>query len=283
MAFRLFITDFDGTLLNDHRVISQRDLSTLALLREQGVVVVIATGRSLFSFERALLQMGLDRKRLPVDFLVFSTGAGILDLKTEEIIRRLSISRPETKQIIQYFNAQGFDYTVQKAIPDTPYFLYKSQGADNPDFQARISLYDTFATPLTPETPLYRAATQVLAVVPRERMHLTLDRIRADLPDFSVIHATSPLDHVSFWIEVFHREVSKSQAADWLAKRLGISRQQTVAVGNDYNDQDLLSWSGRAYVVANGAGDLTACERLPMCNNRDGVTGAAGAAGLVRF
>ena len=57
---------------------------------------------------------------------------------------------------------------------------------------------------------------------------------------------------------MFSREVSKSPAAAWLAARHGIPRGGVCAVGNDYNDRDLLEWAGASYVVANAAAVLSA-------------------------
>ena len=83
----------------------------------------------------------------------------------------------------------------------------------------------------------------------RRRLHDPVepssDQVASLLPDLTVIRTTSPLDHRSTWIEVFPREVSKSQAAAWLAARHGIRRGDVCAVGNDYNDRDLLEPRGR--------------------------------------
>jgi HAD superfamily hydrolase (TIGR01484 family) len=281
----LFVIDFDGTLLNDDRAVSFRDMETLARLRDKGVVVAIATGRSLYSFQRALAQIRITPSQLPVDYLIFSTGAGILQLNRNQLLRHLAVSRPDVARIITCFERRQLDYMVHKAIPDTQFFLYRSHGRDNPDFFHRISLYAPFATPLTPDTPLYNSATQVLAVMPRDgRAEQRVEhaaQIRAELAGFSVVHATSPLDHRSVWIEVFHHRVSKSRAAAWLAAQLNIPRSRVTAVGNDYNDQDLLEWAGQAFWVANAPQELDIGVRMPVSNNHSGVTRAAVLSGLL--
>lgn len=281
MPDSLFITDFDRTLLRDDKRISRTDLATLRRLREKGVATAIATGRSVFSFERAMTDMGIENRDLPVDYLVFSTGAGIMDMKTGTIIRSLSISKSNVEEIIAYFDGMAFDYMIHKAIPDTPYFLYKSHGRNNPDFQQRIQLYEPFSTPMNGRTPLFESATQVLAIVhgglPRSR----LEKVSSDLARFSVIHATSPLDHRSAWIEVFHDKVSKSQSSAWLAAELNVPRSRVISVGNDYNDQDLLTWSGKGFAVSNAVPDLRDCTRLAASNNGNGMTMAAEVSGLL--
>ena len=130
-------------------------------------------------------------------------------------------------------------------------------------------------------SPIFESATEVLAVVPEKLGSQDVEKIRSDLAGFSVIHATSPLDHRSSWIEVFNSEVSKSRCVERLAKRLGIGRENVVAVGNDYNDQDLLDWAGQGFLTANGQAELKPCFRIVGSNNESGVSQAAEQAGLL--
>lgn len=281
MKKNLFITDFDGTLLTDDKTIADQDIATLTQLQARGVTTAIATGRSIYSFNRALDQIDLNGMDLPVDYLIFSTGAGILALAKDAIIQSHSILMPDILKICSYFDDVKLDYMVHKAIPDTPYFLYKSHGKLNPDFQKRIELYQRFAAPLNRDTSMFTSATQVLAVIPGGVSVSKMTVIKSALADFSVIHATSPLDHSSAWIEVFNKAVSKSQAAARLAAKLNIKQKHVISVGNDYNDQDLLEWSGEGYLVANAAQDLKLCFRTVESNNHCGVTRAAQLSGLL--
>lgn len=276
-----FVTDFDGTLLTDGKIIHPKDLETLHRLRGKKIFTAIATGRSLYSFRRALEQMGMDPDQLPVDYLIFSTGAGIMDLSNGRIILSHAIPRQDVVKITACFDTLEFDYMVHKAIPDTSYFLFKSHGRANLDFQSRIRLYPSFGEPLGGGTPLFSMATQVLAIVPAGIDRNRITDIRSALEGFSVIHATSPLDHSSAWIEVFHKQVSKSSSVSWLAKRLGIPQNQVVSVGNDYNDQDLLEWSGQGFLVENGPGDMKRDFELVTSNNNCGVSQSALVSGLL--
>ena len=284
-AFRMFVTDYDGTLLTDHRQIDSQDLRTLERLKACGVTTVIATGRSLFSFERSLKTMGLSPGDLSVDYLVFSTGAGIMETDTGRIIRSLDLGKDEIRQACLYFDRQGFDYMVHGPIPDTPYFQYRTQGGANPDFQARIDLYPGFGSPLkgdlNGQSDLPGKGTEVLAIVPRQQLSLSQKEIQRKIERTSVIFATSPLDHQSVWIEVFHRGASKSFAVAWLSQRLGIGADQVVAVGNDFNDLDLLQWSGMACLVENGPREIGKECIMVRSNNRCGVSHAAAMAGLM--
>ena len=71
---KMVVTDLDGTLLNAQGVISEPELLTLKKLGNEGYCRVIATGRSLYSIRKTL---AFDQ--LPVDYLIFSSGSGIID------------------------------------------------------------------------------------------------------------------------------------------------------------------------------------------------------------
>ncbi|MBU2627533.1 MAG: HAD family hydrolase [Proteobacteria bacterium] len=279
----MFITDFDGTLLKDDKTVSHEDIRTLAALRQKKITTAVATGRSEYSFDKALKDMGMSREAclLPVDYVIFSTGAGIMEFPGGKVIRQKEIKSLDIKRITNYFNHQKIDYMVHKAIPDTRQFLYKSHGNDNPDFQARLALYKAYALPIEDTCLYFEPATEVLAVIPGKADMRFVETIKKELSGFSVIHATSPIDNCSAWIEVFDKDVSKSKAAAFLANRLGICRQNVISVGNDYNDQDLLEWSGKGFVVENAPDRLKQRFKTVLSNNQCGMTWAAKASGLL--
>jgi len=281
MRKKLFITDFDGTLLKDDKTISDEDIRTLEALRQKKIYTVIATGRSVYSFEKALKDMGMTDSLLPIDYVIFSTGAGIVEVPGGRVICQKAVPFLDIKKIAHYFDQQKVDYMVHKSIPDTRSFLYKSHGKYNPDFQARLALYEEYASPLEDGQSLYDQATEVLAIIPGGADINCLETIRKDLSGFSVIQATSPLDHKSAWIEVFHKDVSKAKTASWLAEKLGVGRKDIISVGNDYNDQDLLVWSRKGFVVENGPDSLKQMFHIVSSNNLCGVSQAVKETGWI--
>ena len=81
----LAISDLDGTLLQGEAEISDTDLAAFALLESRGIPRVIATGRSLFSTRRVL------QNDFPIDYLVFSAGAGVMDWREQKLLRKQTI------------------------------------------------------------------------------------------------------------------------------------------------------------------------------------------------
>lgn len=236
----MIATDLDGTLLGSGGQPSQRNLDALRRLGERRAVRVIATGRSAFSARRVVAP------EAPIDYLVVSSGAGIIDWRTGEYLRTVDLVPEQTATAATALTALGLDFMVHDTIPDNHRFVYR-RAVGQPDFERRIALYVDHCT--EGDGPWTRAACQLLAV--HDGPTSMVGPVRRRLPEFSVVRATSPLDRTSEWIEVFDPAVSKSQACAWIADRHALSPADALAVGNDTNDLDLLRWAGQARVVAN--------------------------------
>ncbi|MGD2022568.1 MAG: HAD hydrolase family protein [Desulfobacterales bacterium] len=264
----MFIMDFDGTLLRSDRNFADNDLRALKQLGEKGIIRAIATGRSLYSFNTVAVE------NLPVDFVMFSTGAGVLEQSSQKIIRKVSLESSEVERACDVLRSVHLDFMVHRTIPDNHVFAYYQSKDGNADFERRLTLYSQFATPLSKLPEGFGPATQLVAVVPVKQGNMVLEKIRSELSDFNVIQTTSPLDGISTWIEIFPRVVSKSLTAAWLAEKLGIDNAQIASVGNDYNDLDLLEWAANSYVVDNAPEDLKARFPNVASNNNGGVAEA---------
>lgn len=279
----LFVVDLDGTLLTSEKRIAPVDLDALFRLRQMDFLVAVATGRSNHSFDLLMEELGyLDPDRsFPVDYVIFSTGAGILDYRGNRLLKKFSLSSADVRRAAIYLENAGLDFMIHRPVPDTHHFHYSHNGSDNPDFYRRLEIYRDFATILTPETlHNFGEATEIICIVPGNN---DLDgnnghQIAAEIADAcrqcNVIKATSPLDGQSMWIEIFPPTVSKSQAVCWLADSVGLQQNTVGAVGNDYNDQDLLHWSGQSFIVANGPPSLKALFQSVASNDNGGVSEA---------
>jgi Cof subfamily protein (haloacid dehalogenase superfamily) len=270
----LFVVDLDGTLLTSERKIATEDLNALIRLREKNYLVAIATGRSNYSFELLIAKLGYSgsASSLPFDYVIFSTGAGIMDFPGNKLLKSFSLSPEDVRCAANYLEMSGLDYMIHRPIPDTRHFLYSRNGGNNPDFNRRMEIYKDYATPLSPEIlENCGGATEVLCIVSADRGHEVAVEIADTLKQCSVIKATSPFDGKSIWIEIFAPTVSKSRAVKWLADAVGLVKNNICAVGNDYNDEDLLHWAGHGFIVANGPPSLKALLQSVASNDNGGV------------
>ncbi len=77
-------------------------------------------------------------------------------------------------------------------------------------------------------------------------------------------------------LDLLPRGVSKGWALKDLAGRLGISRSETMAIGDNWNDVDMLEWAGQAIIMGNAATELRTMAKTrgwkqAPPNDQDGV------------
>lgn len=259
----LVATDLDGTLLNDDRKVSRQNIKTLQMIGEKRVIRIIATGRSYYSFKQVI------PPDFPMDYLVFSTGAGIMDWKTQDLIFSRYLPAEKVEDIIRMLWMEKVDFMVHHAIPDNHYFDYYSSGYANPDFYRRCHIYNDFGQCMSNEVPWHFNATQILVVLPPENKS-KFDELASQMKDVKVVKTTSPLDYESIWMEIFPPEVSKGKAIEWLCDFENVDVGNSIGVGNDFNDIDLLRATAYSYVVKNAPQSLKD-EFIPtLGNNNDG-------------
>jgi hydroxymethylpyrimidine pyrophosphatase-like HAD family hydrolase len=109
------------------------------------------------------------------------------------------------------------------------------------------------------------SACQYVVIVSNN--NTTCQQIARELKPFSVIRTTSPLDKETLWIEIFPSNVSKGQSAAWLCDNMGFDKNNVLSIGNDYNDMDLLEWSGHSFVVENAPSFLKDRFNLTKSNH----------------
>ncbi len=257
----MVVTDLDGTLFQTERGISECNYRTLTDLGGRRVLRVVATGRHLLSARRVLVD------GFPIDFLIFSSGAGIMAWQSQKLLRSISMSEEEVTAAFEAFSSRSLDFMVHRPIPHNHHFVYYSSGQDNPDFEARCALYKDYAKPGTPGVLPMREACQLLAIEPYFHGSSCYRQIRAQLPGLTVIRTTSPLDGRSRWLEIFPGRVSKALASRWLARTQGIRQYRILAVGNDFNDVDLLRWAAKSFVVGGAPDDLAGL--FPVARGQD--------------
>ncbi len=263
---QMVVTDLDGTLFNDNQHITEQSIDTLNWLGEKNICRVIATGRNLFSVKKVL------PASLPVDYLVFSTGAGAMDWQTGELIYAEHLKQEEVSMAIEILTGAGISFMVHDLVPDNHSFMYFDAKCGNSDFQRRCALYKDFAVPLDLDSPGYKLASQLIAIVPENLS--VLETIKTRLGSLRVVRTTSPLDGETMWIEIFPPNVSKGHTIEWLCNRLSISKAGTIGIGNDYNDIDLLNFVNYPFAVNNAPEPIRKLYGTCRSNNDNGFSDA---------
>jgi hydroxymethylpyrimidine pyrophosphatase-like HAD family hydrolase len=244
---KMILTDFDGTIKPSKAPVAESDLAALSELGRLGAVRAVATGRSLYAFARDW------DPRMELDYLIYSSGLGACRWGPKGAGEALFSHRFDQALAQRALDAclsikRGF-YAFQPP-PDCHRHVYHPPEGHPPTkgFLRRLEIYREFATPYD-GGPLGPRG-QFLITAPRGEMGEVREEFERLSPGLSLIYSTSPLGDDALWLEIFPPGVSKGAAAKKLAGSLGLDPGDCLAIGNDYNDLDLLAWAGRSYLTA---------------------------------
>jgi Cof subfamily protein (haloacid dehalogenase superfamily) len=272
---RLVAIDMDGTLLPTFsQSISRRNTSALKAAQEAGITVAIATGRRTAYTTPLLEGLGL-RADMP---LITSNGAVTRTLGGDPLDRsqlQSTVAR-ELCRLLRPFGTLVFTF-------DRPgrgeLVLEDLDGA-----QGRIALWvEANRNAIEVIKPLERALEdgndpiQGMVTGGLEKMRQAEERLKASEWSASceAVRTEYPARDLSI-LDLLPPGVSKGWALERLAARLGVDRKETMAIGDNWNDVDMLEWAGQSVIMGNAAQELRTMAKMrgwkqAPPNDQDGV------------
>ncbi len=272
---RLVAIDMDGTLLpNFAQKMSERTAQSLRAAQAAGITVAVATGRRTAYTVPLLEGLGL-RADTP---LITSNGAVIRTLGGEAIDRCHMEARVARALcgLLREFGAVVFTFDRPGRGELVLENLEQAHGRISLWIEANRNAIEV-VTPLEKalpdgEDPIQGMVTGTLANMRRAEQALKASQW-AD--DCECVCTEYPGRDLSI-LDLLPPGVSKGWALARLAGRLGVDRKETMAIGDNWNDVDMLEWAGQGVVMGNAAQELRTMAKMrgwkqAPPNDRDGV------------
>ncbi|MDR3772676.1 MAG: HAD family hydrolase [Terracidiphilus sp.] len=272
---RLVAIDMDGTLLpNFAQKISERTAQSLRAAQEAGITVAVATGRRTAYTVPMLEGLGLQADTP----LITSNGAVIRTLGGETIDRCHMEARVARALcgLLREFGAVVFTFDRPGRGELVLENLEQAHGRISLWIEANRNAIEV-VTPLENalpdgEDPIQGMVTGTLANMRRAEQELKTSEWAADC---ECVCTEYPGRDLSI-LDLLPPGVSKGWALARLAGRLGVDRKETMAIGDNWNDVDMLEWAGQAVVMGNAAQELRTMAKMrgwkqAPPNDRDGV------------
>ena len=247
---RLITLDIDGTLVGEDLVIGERTRSAIAEAMRRGIAVSLVTGRmatSALPFARAL---GL------TDPIVAQQGA---------LVRAMPEPGSKRQGRLLFHRALKPEVTVEivgwcQERDLTPHFNYLEWMIVASD-ESRLDEYRLFVGDRLRVVPDIQArahgpVTKVVAIGEGEHSLDVLDEARAHFAG----RAEVTLSHPRF-LEFLAPRVSKGLGVRWLARRAGVPLGQCLAIGDQYNDLEMISEVGHGVAMPSAPAAVKAAAR----------------------
>ncbi len=266
---KMVVTDLDGTLLQRDQSISPKDTETLERLGNLGLCRVAATGRNLYKVRLVLDEYS------PFDYVIFSSGAGIMDWRTQKIIRAMSIPDKTTAEITHFLISQKYNFKISRILPDNHNFGWW-ESYTCPELTRYVEHHQKFGVAVKIDPDHLFPSSQFLMFFPADsnQFELVKNKIQTNFPEMSIIKTTSPFDSGFIWMEIFPEGVSKAHGIEEICRITGIARENTLGIGNDFNDLEMLEFTQHSYVVENAPEELKLKYLISLAHYDDGFSHA---------
>ena len=272
---RLVAIDMDGTLLPDFStVISRRNRETLLAAQKAGIHIVIATGRRQ-AFTAPLLEgVGLD----PETLLVTSNGAVTRTFRGDrldfchlpaELARALAVLLRGTGMTVFTLDRPSPPDLIVEDMAIARGRLAKWVEANHNSIRAvqpiESALGDEVEIIQGMAAGTLREMAEAAARIAASPLANRIEVIRTAYPghDLSILDLLPP-------------GISKRSGLERIASRLGIPQEQTMAIGDNWNDESMLDWAGVGVLMGNATDELRGLAtergwRIAPRNTDDGV------------
>ncbi|PFG04260.1 Cof-type HAD-IIB family hydrolase [Bacillus sp. es.034] len=273
-------TDMDGTLLNENQEISEANKQAILDAQEQGIEVVVATGRSYEEARYVIQEAGISCD------IVCANGAEVRN-KQGDIIYQAGIESARAREIAAVLNETGIYFEI-----------YTDAGTYTENYEMGVELIVnifTTANPGVSEEQVRQSARERFekghiklvedyGVLFEDDSQLVYKFLVFSFDEKQLQEANEKLNELSGIaisssgkenIEVNSLEAQKGVALEKLLKDKGLSPENAMAMGDNLNDLSMMKVVGRPVAMGNALEQIKDfCPFITATNKEDGVAKA---------
>jgi len=259
-AIALVAIDMDGTLLDPAHRLSPRVKQAIARAREQGVRIVLTSGRPVSGLAPFLDELGINGTE---DYCIACNGGLVTRVATGEAIVEYPLDFDDFLFVEQVAREMGVHFQALDGER-----LY----TPNQD----ISIYTVADSHLSRVPLSYRSVAEMDPAMSFIKLMMVdepevLDAVIPRLPA-ALTERFAVLKSAAFFLEVFDRRAGKGPSLQKLAEHLGIDSSRVMAIGDQENDLTMLQFAGTSVAMGNAVDVVKATALHQTATNaEDGV------------
>ena len=237
--YKIIAIDLDGTLLNSQGEISEENKNYLKKAIDNGIDVVLASGRPIDSVENLSHEIGANK------YLISGNGAVVYGIQEKEILYNKFMTKSQVLKIIKmckensiYCNVYTENEIIAESLNYNILFYYRENANKDEEKRTKINIVNDMYK--------YVETSQV-------------DKfLKITVCDDSQL--------------IFNSII---RALKYIMEKEGIDASQVVGIGDNINDKELIEYSGLGIAMGNSSPDVKEIAKIVVSdNNSDGVAEA---------
>ncbi|MBL0514733.1 MULTISPECIES: sugar-phosphatase [Aeromonas] len=257
--YKLIALDMDGTLLNPQGQITPRTHAAIAAARDQGVTVVLTSGRPLEGMTPYLAELGLTGQD---DYVICYNGALVQQVADQRILRSQLLTGSDASAIAHLASELGVNvhgFSVRQGLISPRVSTYTEH--ESRLIKMPINLVD-FAT-----LPADEQIMKVMMIDPEPQLSRAIAQLPAELYERYTVVRSSP-----YFLEFMNKRSNKGTGVAALAEHLGLDASRVIAVGDAGNDRHMIEYAGLGVAMGNATDEIKAlAQHTTARNDEDGV------------
>ncbi len=277
MPIRLLALDLDGTLLDSRGEISLRNRRAIQAARAGGVRVALVTGRRFRDARPLALELGLD---LPI---ISHNGALTKHARTLETVAAKLLPLPAAHNVLGVARREAADAMISDDPQGYGLLVYDHISEGNQALAKYIAWSRRIVGETAEETVLHVPSLE--AYLDHAPIHIgfsgtctsvksLIENLRRDVGACIQILSTMYPQQNFALLDVLHPEASKGAGLAAVAAEYKVPREEVMAVGDNYNDLEMLRYAGTSVVMGNAEESLRFLvegAHITASNDEDGV------------
>jgi Cof subfamily protein (haloacid dehalogenase superfamily) len=274
-SVRLIAIDIDGTLLDSNFQVSERNLATLRRANSLGVEIALATGR------RHTFALPVARA-LGFDLTLISSNGAVTRTSNGELFHRDPLPLASALELVAHMTDFRRNLVITFDGQEEGSLLLETLDELNVSIRKWLeknAQYLRFVHPI--ESGLLGDPIQAMFCGTVERMMAAQKQLKKNKGLLSRITAlkTQYDERDLCMLDILNRGCTKGAALKRWADARGYKAEEVMAIGDNYNDIEMLEFAGCAYIMGNATEELR--DRgwnVTLSNNENGVANAIEAA-----
>lgn len=263
----LYLTDMDGTLLNNEGKVSQKSKEIINSLTDKGLLFSVATARSIFSSKELLDGINITAPA------VLQSGVMIYDFKNNKTVKCFSLNKDRFEKIISAFerhNKSPFAFFFNEQTENYEILFTDLKLKEHKNFYETRSKMQGLNIRKAEKYDIPEGYSPIFISLCDRYEDLTLIKEEIDLIDGVGCSFYKDTYTPLWFLEVFSKQASKANGL-LLVKEL-VKADKTVAFGDNLNDLPLFSVADLRCAVENAVSELKAvADTVIKSNEENGV------------
>ncbi len=270
MSIRAVLMDMDGTLLGKSQVaVSIRNMTTLQKVMEKGVHVIPCTGRVFNMMPPQLLTQPGYR------YYITSHGARVYDRDTNTSLYTDLIPAEQSAELMRFLEGKG----LYNEIAADATIYYEKSVIDHPDWSVVPEHHvwyvrDKWYTAVEKPSEYFLKHNTCV-----EKMNIYGIPVEMQQEIYDTVTATGYVSHTRPGagpnLEFLHCTLNKLNAVEEVLARLGVSYEETLAIGDSSSDLEIIKACGVGIAMGNAPAAIQeAADDVTGLNTEDGLAEA---------